>query len=149
MCEAASTVSATCFGRRPYAATATPAMIKYMPKIMLGSIGMPARTKPLLWPIQNIGTCNRTPMTTAMQPRPKAQTPRLPRKTLASIIYGSWCANWFLCLISRGVSKNPDKVKIRYLEPLPSFVFPQKSEQWSRHDSSDESHDHEHREDAL
>ena len=30
-----------------------------------------------------------------------------------------------------------------------AFAPAKKSEQWSRHDSSDESHDHEHGEDAL
>ena len=42
-----------------------------MPKIMPGSIGMPASTKPMLRAIQNIGRCSSTPAVTTPEPSQK------------------------------------------------------------------------------
>ena len=47
--------------------------ISAMPHHMPASMAMPARWKPMPWPIQYIGRCSTTPIVTSRHPSQKAQ----------------------------------------------------------------------------
>jgi len=63
-------------GIRPKPAAMMPSTISAMPQYMPVSMGMPARTKPMLRPIQNIGRCKRTPALTIAEPNQNASALR-------------------------------------------------------------------------